>query len=111
MLCMLAGPAGAAGTCDVVRTLIDSKIKSSGVTEYSLTVVEADAKVAGKVVGTCDGDRRKIVYLRGAAPQIGAAASAAASAPRAAAPRQGRDEAIITECKDGTVSRGGDCRK
>ncbi len=115
MLCALAGSAAthAAGTCDAVRALIDSKIKSTGVTDYSLTVVEADAKVvAGKVVGTCDRDQRKIVYLRGASSQAGAAASAAASAPRTAAPRRaGGNDAILTECKDGTVSRGGDCRK
>lgn len=103
----------AAGSCDAVRTLIDSKIKASGVTDYSLTVVEADAKVvAGKVVGTCDRDQRKIVYLRGNTPPTGAAASAASSTPmRTAAPRRGGNEAILTECKDGTVSRGGDCRK
>lgn len=116
MLCALAACpalATAAGTCDAVRTLIDTKIKASGVTDYSLTVVEADAKVvAGKVVGTCDRDQRKIVYLRGNPPAAGAAASTAASAPtRTSAPRRGGNEAILTECKDGTVSRGGDCRK
>jgi hypothetical protein len=104
----------AAGTCDAVRTLIDTKIKASGVTDYSLIVVEADAKVgAGKVVGTCDRDQRKIVYMRGdtAAP-AGTAAPTASSAPtRTSAPRRGGNEAILTECKDGTVSRGGDCRK
>ena len=83
------------GNCDAIRAGIDAKIRASGATGYALTVVDADAKVpAGKVVGSCAVGTKKIVY---------APADAAASAPR--------DEPILTECRDGTVKRGGDCPK
>ena len=42
-----------------------AKIKNNGVKEFTLTVVDADAKEDGKVVGTCDGGTKKIVYKRG----------------------------------------------
>ncbi len=103
-----ASTAVGASTCDALRELIDTKIKASGVTRHALTIVDADAKVVnGKVVGNCDQGRRKIVYERSpdAAPS-----AAAASLPRAPAPRPA-DDAILTECKDGRVSRGGECRK
>jgi hypothetical protein len=32
---------------------------------FTLDIVEMDAQVEGKVVGTCDGQTKKIVYKRG----------------------------------------------
>jgi len=51
--------------CEELKGEIDAKIKKNGVKEFSLTVVGADDKEDGKVVGTCDGGTRKIVYKRG----------------------------------------------
>ena len=94
MLCLLIAPGAAlADNCETIRASIDGKIKASGASGYALTVVDRDAKVTGKVVGSCDLGRKKIVYAPG---QV----------------RSDRDEApILTECKDGTVSMGGDCGK
>ncbi|QTN21604.1 DUF1161 domain-containing protein [Rhizobacter sp. AJA081-3] len=92
-LLALAAPAGAADTCEAIQARIDAKIRASGVQSFTLRTVDAAAKVEGKVVGSCDLGTKKIVYAQG-----GAAA------------RPGKD-AILTECKDGTVSLGGDCRK
>ncbi len=51
--------------CDELKGEIDAKIKKNGVKEFSLTVVGSDAKEDGKVVGTCEGGSKKIVYKRG----------------------------------------------
>lgn len=86
--------------CEAIRTQIDAKVRASGTTDYAVTVVGTDAKVAGKVVGTCDLGTKKIVYARS-----GPASPAAAATP----PRGTSDDDVITECKDGRVVRGGDC--
>jgi hypothetical protein len=51
--------------CEELKGEIDAKIKKNGVKEFSLTVLPADAAEDGKVVGTCDGGTKKIVYKRG----------------------------------------------
>jgi hypothetical protein len=50
-------------SCVALKSDIEAKLKAKGVTGYMLDVV-ADAK-DGKVVGTCDGGTKKIVYKRG----------------------------------------------
>jgi hypothetical protein len=65
----LAGSAWAQGqrkACDELKGEIEAKIKKNGVDKFSLDIVDqaADAK-DGKVVGTCDGGSKKIVYKRG----------------------------------------------
>ena len=57
-----------AGTpCDEVKTSIAAKLDAKGVKDYTLEVVAA-ADVAGqKVVGSCEGGEKKIVYKRGGA--------------------------------------------
>ena len=51
--------------CEELKGEIDAKIKKNGVEKFSLDVVEKDAQADGKVVGTCDGGTKKIVYKRG----------------------------------------------
>jgi hypothetical protein len=86
-----------AGNCDAIRAGIDAKIRASGASGYALIVVDADAKVEGKVIGSCELGTKKIVYATGTA-----ATPAPAPAPREAP--------MLTECKDGTVTLG-DCKK
>jgi hypothetical protein len=52
-------------SCDELKGEIEAKIKKNGVDKFSLDVVEKDAQAEGKVVGTCDGGAKKIVYKRG----------------------------------------------
>jgi len=92
-----------AASCEDIRAQVDAKLRASGVAKYSLTVVDSAASAAGRTVGTCDLGTRKIVYL-----QTRAGADPAAAAPKAAQPGAA---GIITECRDGRVSVGGDCRK
>lgn len=50
--------------CGELKGEIETKIKKNGVDKFSLDVVEADKQAEGKVVGTCDGGTKKIVYKR-----------------------------------------------
>jgi hypothetical protein len=51
--------------CAELKTEIEAKIKKNGVDKFSLDVVDAAAQSDGKVVGTCDGGAKKIVYKKG----------------------------------------------
>ena len=51
--------------CGELKGEIEAKIKKNGVEKFSLDVVDADKSAEGKVVGTCDGGTKKIVYKRG----------------------------------------------
>ena len=62
----VAGPALAQKKdCGELKGEIEAKIKKNGVDKFSLDVVEGDKQGEGKVVGTCDGGTKKIVYKRG----------------------------------------------
>jgi hypothetical protein len=62
----ISGPALAQKKdCGELKGEIEAKIKKNGVDKFSLDVVEADKQAEGKVVGTCDGGTKKIVYKKG----------------------------------------------
>ena len=72
--------------CEELKGEIDAKIKANGVPAFTTTIVDKDAAEDGKVVGTCEGGSKKIVYTRGeamSAPAAAAPAPAAAAAPAA----------------------------
>jgi hypothetical protein len=61
----ISGPALAQRKdCAELKGEIEAKIKKNGVEKFTLEVVEADKQAEGKVVGTCDGGSKKIVYKR-----------------------------------------------
>jgi hypothetical protein len=51
--------------CEELKGEIDAKIRKNGVDKFTLEIVDANAQGEGKVVGTCDGGSKKIVYKRG----------------------------------------------
>ena len=51
--------------CNELKGEIEAKIKNNGVEKFTLDIVDKDAQADGKVVGTCDGGTKKIVYKRG----------------------------------------------
>ena len=51
--------------CTELKSEIEAKIKKNGVESFTLDIVDKDAQADGKVVGTCDGGSKKIVYKRG----------------------------------------------
>lgn len=54
--------------CEELKTEIAAKLDAKGVKGYSLEIVAKDADAGdGKVVGTCEGGTKKIVYKKGAA--------------------------------------------
>lgn len=82
--------------CDDLRARIEAQIRAAGVTHFSVTAVDASASAPGRVVGQCERGARKLVYRQ----------HGAADAP---APARRPHDDILTECRDGTVTRGGRC--
>lgn len=63
---LLAAPAMAQSkSCEELKGEIEAKIRQNGVAEFTLTIVDKDAAEDGKVVGTCGGGTKKILYKRG----------------------------------------------
>ena len=50
--------------CDEVKSQIDTKVKGHGVKAYTLDVVAAADVKDQKVVGSCEGGKKKVVYKR-----------------------------------------------
>jgi len=65
VLALAAAPAMARKPCEELKAEIAAKIEANGVKTYTLEIVPIDAQADGKVVGTCDGHTKKIVYRRG----------------------------------------------
>ncbi|MDH0304066.1 MULTISPECIES: DUF1161 domain-containing protein [unclassified Pseudomonas] len=64
-LMVLAGGALAAGkSCEELKAEIAAKLEAKGVKGYTLEIVNK-GDPAGKVVGTCEGGTKEIVYRRG----------------------------------------------
>ena len=52
--------------CEDLKMEIAAKLDAKGVKNYTLTIVAtAEVKESDKVVGSCDGNTRRIVYTRG----------------------------------------------
>ena len=109
---VLASGASLADPCDDLMAQIDAKIRATGMLNFSLTLVDAAAVVPGRGVGSCARGTRKIVYAAGedSVPALpGAAANSGTPAP--ASPFKTQVDGILTECKDGSIAYGPDCRK
>ena len=67
LLCVPMIVAAQRKSCDELKDEIAKKIEANGVKQYTLNVVAKDADEGGaKVVGTCEGGSKKILYTRGA---------------------------------------------
>jgi hypothetical protein len=109
LLGVLPVPGLADSRCQTLQGEIDAKIRASGVTVFTLLTVDTSADVPGRVVGSCGQGSKKIVYLTG----VTAAAPgrpASAPAPAGKVVSTVRAAPILTECKDGSVTVGGDCK-
>jgi hypothetical protein len=63
-LTMLSAAAWAQKPCEELKTEIDAKLQAKGTENYSLDIVTNDAVKDQKVVGSCEGGSKKIVYAR-----------------------------------------------
>src|SRR6266446_1172616 len=61
-------PAQAAKPCEELKDEITKKLDAKGVKGYALEIVAKDKDAEGKIVGTCDGGSKKIIYNRALAP-------------------------------------------
>jgi hypothetical protein len=96
-------------TCEELRAQIESKIRSTGAAEFTVSIVDAGASAPGKIVGSCDRGGKKLVYTQVGPPAAGTKAPPEATpAPDRAAKKAAP---ILTECKDGSVSMNSDCKK
>ncbi|BCK87456.1 hypothetical protein MIZ01_1235 [Sideroxyarcus emersonii] len=80
LACLFCFSVPAIASCEDVKSQIDAKLQAKGVKSYTLDIVPANQaaapagasgvaaapakEAAGKVVGTCEGDTRQIVYKR-----------------------------------------------
>jgi hypothetical protein len=53
--------------CEDLKAEITKKLEAKGVTSYTLDIVDKGKEGEGKIVGSCDGGTKSIVYTRGAA--------------------------------------------
>ncbi|MES2603419.1 MAG: DUF1161 domain-containing protein [Pseudomonadota bacterium] len=51
-------------SCDELKTEISAKIESNGVKNFTLEIVANDQVADKKVVGSCEGGTKKIVYTK-----------------------------------------------
>ncbi|MNQ34980.1 hypothetical protein D3C85_484540 [compost metagenome] len=64
-LLSMAGTAFAAGKpCEELKAEIAAKLDAKGVSGYSLEIVDKGTAAGGKVVGTCEGGAKEIVYKK-----------------------------------------------
>jgi Protein of unknown function (DUF1161) len=68
LIVSLAGYAQAAKPCEELKEDIAKKVEANGVKSYTLEIVPKDKEVEGKVVGTCEGGTKKIVYRKTSTP-------------------------------------------
>lgn len=78
--CIASFSVPAMASCDSLKSEIDAKLQAKGVVSYTLEIVPAAQAAtpaaassvatapampaAGKVVGSCEGDSKRIVYTR-----------------------------------------------
>ena len=56
--------AQAAKPCEKLKDEIAKKLDAKGVKGYTLEIAAKDKDAEGKIVGTCDGGTKKILYNR-----------------------------------------------
>jgi hypothetical protein len=61
----VAVSAFASKPCDELKSEIDAKLQAKGVKGYTLDVIPTDQVKDQKVIGSCEGGTKKIVYKRG----------------------------------------------
>lgn len=66
MLAAMAAPALAAKPCEELKSEIAAKLDAKKVSGYKLEIVDTDKVGDRKVVGSCDGGTKKIVYEKAA---------------------------------------------
>ncbi len=53
--------------CQDLKAEIGKKLDAKGIANYTLTIEDKGKEAEGKVVGSCDGGTKSVVYVRAAA--------------------------------------------
>jgi hypothetical protein len=64
-LCLAVSPVFAAKDCEELKAEIAAKMDAKGVKNYQLEIVPTENVKDEKVVGSCEGGKKKITYKRG----------------------------------------------
>jgi hypothetical protein len=64
LACLAVSTSALATPCEEVKTAIAAKLDAKHVSNYTLDVVPADQAGDAKVIGTCEGGAKKIVYTK-----------------------------------------------
>ncbi|MFZ6769592.1 DUF1161 domain-containing protein [Undibacterium sp. Di26W] len=51
-------------SCEALKEKIATKLEGKGVNNYTLQVVSKDTETKHRVVGSCEGDKKKIIYRK-----------------------------------------------
>lgn len=65
VLALTASPVFAQMSCEELKSNITAKIEAKGVKQFQLEIVATDEVKDQKVVGSCEGGKKKITYKRG----------------------------------------------
>lgn len=68
-LSFVASAHAAIKPCQGLKAEIAKKLDSKGVTGYTLTIADKGKEAEGKIVGSCDGGTKSIVYTKAAPAQ------------------------------------------
>ncbi|MGB0063434.1 MAG: DUF1161 domain-containing protein [Terracidiphilus sp.] len=66
VLCMPLCASAQIKSCDDLKTEIAKKIDAHGGSNYTLTIVDKGKETDGKIVGSCGGGTKSIVYTKAA---------------------------------------------
>lgn len=92
--------------CETLLAQIDAKIRAGGATNFTLMTVDANSTDTGRVIGSCDMGRKKILYTSvGGSSRSTLPTGATMGNPSGVA--RARWAAVMTECKSGYT--GADC--
>jgi hypothetical protein len=64
-LCLAAFPAFAQKACEELKTEIAAKLEAAGAKNFQLAIVANEEVKDQKVVGSCEGGKKKITYTKG----------------------------------------------
>jgi len=64
-LCFVTAPAFAQKACEELKTEIAAKLEAKGVKNFTLEIVATEEVKDQKVVGSCEGGKKKIIYKKG----------------------------------------------
>ena len=63
-LCLAAFPAFAQKACEELKNEIAAKLEAKGVKNFQLEIVASEEAKDQKVVGSCEGGKKKIIYKK-----------------------------------------------